>query len=382
MRIRLTRVSCYLSWPPDCIRGMRGVRRVGRWDLTCGALLTYARHPAFFPSLIRTYRISGYKGSLSGYAPPPLSCMVHQSTTGAAAAAAGGGAAGMQLHHGRGSLPAHDLHRIAKELREVGYSVVRRPPWWAEADLAEGAHAMHAALHEFRSAYNVLRTASAVPPAPWEHMSRPDAGTSRWTVPPRERFHFQEGFSYTRGRLSMPLLGTRAPFDRSPFHAIPDLLRLCRATYRQTSGCGSGGQKPCNQTAPPALGRSGGRSVLLDAALRRAGFIPGPPSSVGPERAGGAAHGPGGGRTDEASEACVHTQSGSLWNFPGANSTFWHRDYTPDFKLLTVIIAMHDYPAHAGWLQLQERTQVRRDGEGAASRSVQRAARIDLLPGP
>ena len=46
---------------------------------------------------------------------------------------------------------------------------------------------------------------------------------------------------------------------------------------------------------------------------------------------------------------------GCLWNFPGANTTHWHRDYPfdEDWQLLTVITAAADYPQDVGWLLLQ-----------------------------
>ena len=47
------------------------------------------------------------------------------------------------------------------------------------------------------------------------------------------------------------------------------------------------------------------------------------------------------------------TTQGCLWNFPGANTTHWHRDYDDDWQLLTVITAAADYPQDVGWLLLQ-----------------------------
>ena len=44
-------------------------------------------------------------------------------------------------------------------------------------------------------------------------------------------FSYLEGYSYTEGRLNMPLLGTRAPFNAPPFREHPDLTWLCNEFY-------------------------------------------------------------------------------------------------------------------------------------------------------
>jgi ectoine hydroxylase-related dioxygenase (phytanoyl-CoA dioxygenase family) len=63
------------------------------------------------------------------------------------------------------------------------------------------------------------------------------------------------------------------------------------------------------------------------------------------------------------------TTVGTLWNFPGANSTFWHRDYPDEWRLLTVITAMRDYPAEAGWLHVQQETHLGGAFHGVTSRT-------------
>ena len=183
-------------------------------------------------------------------------------------------------------LAPETLHRAIETLSSLGFAVLRSPPWWADSALDAGSAAVAQSLEQLKDEYAKLNALAfsgwRLPSAPWEHLKQDPAAS------PRPPFRFQEGFSYTKGRLNMPLLADRSPFNAHPFRSNPDLTAMCGALY--------GGVR-CNQTT-----------------------------------------------------------TGTLWNFAGANSTYWHRDYPDDWQLLTVVTALHDIPVDAGWLQIQRET--------------------------
>eukprot|EP00966_Prymnesium_polylepis_P245265 5673688-Prymnesium_polylepis.1 len=209
--------------------------------------------------------------------------------------------AGIQLHEARAtdwSLPVSQgyttpagirlapetLHRAIETLSSLGFVVLRSPPWWPDGSLDAGSAVATQSLERLKREYAELNALAfsgwRLPNAPWEHLKQNAVGT-----PP---FRFQEGFSYTKGRLNMPLLADRTPFDAPPYRSNPDLIAMCGALY--------GGVR-CNQTT-----------------------------------------------------------TGTIWNFAGANSTYWHRDYPDDWQLITVVTALHDIPVDAGWLQIQRKS--------------------------
>ena len=190
------------------------------------------------------------------------------------------------VHGGVRRLTPATLQHSIRALALFGFVVLRAPAWWRANALDEGSAAASGELEQLKLEYSEFALAAAskygrrLPPPPWEH--------SHSTYEAAHRFQFQEGFSYTHGRLNMPLLAEMPPFDELPYRANPDLLTMCSGVY--------------------------------------GGF------------------------------RCKQTTAGALWNFPGANSTYWHRDYPDDWQLLTVITAMRDYPLDAGWLALQQET--------------------------
>lgn len=150
------------------------------------------------------------------------------------------------------------------------------------------------AIDELREEYHAQLFAQArdgklrLPPAPWLHKALQGRKVAPGVT---DDFSYLEGYSYTEGRLNMPLLGQRAPFNAPPFREHPDLTWLCNEFY--------------------------------------------------------------------GSSSCAQTTQGALWNFPGANTTHWHRDFpVHDWQLLTVITAAADYPQDAGWLMLQRGTHL------------------------
>ena len=157
-------------------------------------------------------------------------------------------------------------------------------PWLTKRQLRAAHSAAESAFDQLRADYDARLSsgsASSLPLPPWEYHR---VGRSK------QRFRFREGYSYTGGRLSMPLLSDKPPFNRPLFESASHLKWLCDHYYHN--------------------------------------------------------------------ESCTRTTQGALWNFPGANSTFWHRDYPNDWKLLTVVTAARDYPLDAGWLKIQRGTQL------------------------
>lgn len=189
-------------------------------------------------------------------------------------------------HDGFQRLSPQTLRGAIQTLATLGFVVLRAPVWWADGSLDAAQARITRSLEQLKLEYEQFRTLAStgrrpLPTAPWEHLKQGPATSLQGG------FTFQEGFSYTKGRLNMPLLAGTAPFDAPPFRAHPDLVAVCSALY----------------------------------------------------------HG-----------ACNRTIVGALWNFPGANTTFWHRDYPEEWQLITVVTALRDLPLNAGWLHVQPET--------------------------
>ena len=131
--------------------------------------------------------------------------------------------------------PSH-MTQILAGLRDNGFAVVRGGSsshsrgWFGSESTLDTAHAEAvSALEQLREAYDAqLAQNLTLPPAPWL------GGDDFW---------YREGYTYTRARLNMPLLGQRAPFNATPFRAHPDVTWLCNEFYgasncaQTTQGC-------------------------------------------------------------------------------------------------------------------------------------------------